>query len=273
MAVSFNTLNEEATIFNELNKNPLWWEKFKKDRSLYIEIRKDNQVNVYFEGGSVARIHYCSKHKQLQVFTHHKYLGITAEKPMYIECSKIINEKLDFILDQVKRNYSQKYNQNGITPKEQWSEKFIQSNLILESSTTHLDSEFAYKDNENDIRIDMVKVVDGAITFVELKRLDDPRMLKSTEDDPEVVFQLRDYEKFIESHKDELLSYYKRVYDIKKKLGLILPTSRPASVNTKAELLIFNRWEREHPARENHKRRMEKILTNANISYKIIDRF
>ena len=273
MAVTFNTLNEGATIFNELCKNQVWWKRFKKDDSLYIEIRKDNQVNVYFEGGSVARIHYCSKHKQLQVFTHHKYLGITSDKPMYIECSKVIDEQFDSILDQVKHNYSQKHSQNGSTPKEQWSEKFIQSKLILNSSTTHLDSEFAYKDKEHDIRIDLVKVVDGIITFVELKRLDDPRMLKSSEALPEIVYQLKDYEKFIDCHKNEILEYYQRVYDIKKKLGLVLPDSRPESVNPKPELLIFNRWEKEHPARENHKLRMEKKLTEANILYNIIDKF
>ena len=67
MAISFDTLNPDATIFQELKKNPSWWVRFKNNPSLYIEIRKDNQVNVYFEGGSVARIHYCSKHKKLQV--------------------------------------------------------------------------------------------------------------------------------------------------------------------------------------------------------------
>lgn len=78
MAITFDILKPEAKIFQELKKNPSWWARFKNDSSLYIEIRKDNQVNVYFEGGSVARIHYCSKHKKLQVFTHHKYLNLPA---------------------------------------------------------------------------------------------------------------------------------------------------------------------------------------------------
>ena len=76
MQVTFDTLKIEANIFSELKKNPEWFEHFKNDNSLYIEIRKDNQVNIYSEGGSVARIHYCSKLKKLQVFTHYKYLGL-----------------------------------------------------------------------------------------------------------------------------------------------------------------------------------------------------
>lgn len=55
MAVTFETLKPEARIFLELNNNPHWWKQFKEDTSLYIEVRKDNQVNVYFEGGSIAR--------------------------------------------------------------------------------------------------------------------------------------------------------------------------------------------------------------------------
>ena len=95
MAVTFDTLKKDATIFAELRKNPEWWQHFKEDTSLYIEIRKDNQVNVYFEGGSVARIHYCSKHKKLQVFTHHKYLGVppSSKSNLYIECCDYLDEK------------------------------------------------------------------------------------------------------------------------------------------------------------------------------------
>ena len=45
MAITFNTLNPDAKIFQELKKNPYWWTRFKKDSSLYIEIRKDNQTD------------------------------------------------------------------------------------------------------------------------------------------------------------------------------------------------------------------------------------
>ena len=270
MAVTFNTLSKDATIFSELNKKHGWWDTFKKDNSLYIEIRKDNQVNVYFEGGSIARIHYCSRHKKLQVFTHHKYLGISEDKPTYPECSDYIGDIINNVLSLVKKNYSQKHSADGVTPKEKWSEKYIQSELILNSRNIHIDSEFAYKDGTNDIRIDLVNVIDGAVTFVELKRLDDPRMLKSTEENPEVVEQMEGYSTFINKYSDDILKYYQRVYDIKKHLGLPLPDSYPTSVNKTPELLIFDRWEKSTKDRETHRRRMESILKRENVTFKII---
>lgn len=271
MAVTFDTLSETATIFTELQKDPMWWKQFKSNQSLYIEIRKDNQVNVYFEGGSIARIHYCSKHKKLQIFTHHKYLGIKEETPLYVECSKIIEDQFDTIISNVKSEYSQKKAKEGIIRKEDWSEKYIQSHLINNSKNVHLDSEFAYKDSVSDTRIDLIKVVNGTIVFVELKRLDDGRMLKETDDNPEIVTQMRNYEAFIDRYRNEILSYYQKLYTIKKDLKLDIPDSYPVRVSSSPELLIFNRWEKSNKQRDNHTTRMEKILKREGITYSIID--
>ena len=270
MAVTFNTLSKDATIFKELKKNPVWWQRFKSDDSFYIEIRKDNQVNVYFEGGSVARIHYCSKHKKLQVFTHHKYLDIVEEKPMYVECSDYINEEIDRIIPRIKEKYSQKKAVDGNISKEDWSEKYIQSGLIKASGDIHLDSEFAYKDDVSDNRIDLVKVIDGEIVFVELKRLDDGRMLKSNDDAPEIVTQMRNYESFIGRYSEKILDYYQRLYDIKADLGLPVPKARPERVRAKPELLIFNRWVKPHVKRDTHEKRIRQILEREDVNYSII---
>lgn len=270
MSVTFKNLKKGAVIFSELRKGPVWWEKFKADDSLYIEVRKDNNVNVYFEGGTIARIHYCSKHKKLQVFTHYKYLGLDRSDRTYVECSDIIGDKIASVLELVKKKYSQKHSVNGVVPKEKWSEKYIQGNIILNSRDVHLDSEFAYKEGDTDIRIDLVRVVDGAVKFVELKRLDDARMLKSTDDSPEVVEQMVRYSEFIDKHKSDILNYYQTLYEIKSSLGLPVPASVPESVCIIPELLIFDRWESAHPAREVHRRRMEEILSRENIEYKII---
>lgn len=270
MAVKFNTLNKDSAIFKELSKGPFWWQQFKSDTNFYIEVRKDNQVNVYFEGGSVARLHYCSRHKKLQVFTHHKYLGIPYKKPVYVECSNIIGENIEEILSRVKSCYSQKKKVCGPLAKESWSEKYIQSKLIRDNKQYHLDSEFAYKDEYIDIRIDMVDVIDGKVTFVELKRLDDRRMLRKSNDNPEVILQMNLYNKFIQEYRDEILDYYQRLYDIKKALGLPIPDTRPVDINITPELLIFNRWVKKHPARTKHKERVEDILQKNNIRYSII---
>ena len=229
MAITFDILKPEAKIFQELKKNPSWWARFKNDSSLYIEIRKDNQVNVYFEGGSVARIHYCSKHKKLQVFTHHKYLNLPApsKRNAYIECSGIIDEPketnseilvCDKVIERVKTCYSQKHAINGIVDKEKWSEKFIQGTLITQSSDFHLDSEFAYNDATDKNRIDLIRCDKGVITFVELKRIADGRMLHKTDESPEIVDQMNRYKDFITKYSVELLAYYQKLYDVKAEL-------------------------------------------------------
>ena len=274
MAVTFDTLKPDARIFLELNNNPHWWNRFKEDSSLYIEVRKDNQVNVYFEGGSIARIH-CSKHKKLQVFIHHKYLGIPkpADNNLYVEYSDKIGSCLNDVLDRVKTVYSQKGSIDGVVPKEKWSEKYIQGTLIVQSRQYHLDSEFAYIDGETSNRIDLVKCSDGMVTFVELKRMSDNRMLHETDATPEVVYQMNRYKQFIEKFSSQLLEYYQKLYDIKKSLGLPVPETRPVCINPIPELLIFDCWEKNTKGRDEHRRRLCEILQKEDVKFSIMTDF
>lgn len=271
MPVTFDTLKPDARIFLELNNNPHWWKRFKEDSSLYIEVRKDNQVNVYFEGGSIARIHYCSKHKKLQVFTHHKYLGMP--KPVnnnpYVECSDKIASCLNEVLYRIKTIYSQKNNDNGTFYKEKWSEKYIQGTLIVQSRQFHLDSEFAYIDGETSNRIDLVRCSDGMLNFVELKRMGDNRMLHETDATPEVVYQVNRYKQFIEKYSSQLLEYYQKLYDIKKSLELPVPEFRPICINPIPELLIFDCWEKNTKGRDEHRRRLFEILQKENVRFSV----
>ena len=275
MPVTFDTLKTEARIFHELNNNPHWWKQFKEDTSLYIEVRKDNQVNVYFEGGSIARIHYCSKNRKLQVFIHHKYLGIPkpANNNPYVEYSDKIGSCLNDVLDRVKTVYSQKGSIDGVVPKEKWSEKYIQGTLIVQSRQYHLDSEFAYNDSETSNRIDLVRCSDGMVTFVELKRMGDNRMLHETDATPEVVYQMKRYKQFIEKYSSQLLEYYQKLYDIKKLLELPVPESRPVCINPIPELLIFDCWEKNTKGRDEHRRRLCEILQKEDVKFSIMTDF
>lgn len=275
MPIIFETLKTEAKIFLELNNNPHWWNRFKEDSSLYIEVRKDNQVNVYFEGGSIARIHYCSKNRKLQVFIHHKYLGIPkpADNNLYVEYSDKIGSCLNDVLDRVKTVYSQKGSIDGVVPKEKWSEKYIQGTLIVQSRQYHLDSEFAYNDSETSNRIDLVRCSDGMVTFVELKRMGDNRMLHETDATPEVVYQMNRYKQFIEKYSSQLLEYYQKLYDIKKILELPVPESRPVCINPIPELLIFDCWEKNTKGRDEHRRRLCEILQKEDVKFSIMTDF
>ncbi len=275
MPVTFDTLKPEAKIFHELNNNPHWWKQFKEDSSLYIEVRKDNQVNVYFEGGSIARIHYCSKNRKLQVFIHHKYLGIPkpADNNLYVEYSDKIGSCLNDVLDRVKTVYSQKGSIDGVVPKEKWLEKYIQGTLIVQSRQYHLDSEFAYNDGETNNRIDLVKCSDGKVTFVELKRMSANRMLHETDATPEVVYQMNRYKQFIEKYSSQLLEYYQKLYDIKKILELPVPESRPVCINPIPELLIFDCWEKNTKGRDEHRRRLCELLQKEDVKFSIMTDF
>ena len=275
MPITFGTLKHNARIFLELNNNPHWWKQFKEDSSLYIEVRKDNQVNVYLEGGSIARIHYCSKNRKLQVFIHHKYLGIPkpADNNLYVEYSDKIDSCLNDVLDRVKTVYSQKGSIDGVVPKEKWSEKYIQGTLIVQSRQYHLDSEFAYIDGETNNRIDLVKCSDGMVTFVELKRMSDNRMLHETDATPEVVYQMNRYKQFIEKYSSQLLEYYQKLYDIKKSLELPVPESLPIYINPIPKLLIFDCWEKNTKGRDEHRRRLCEILQKEDVKFSIMTDF
>ena len=270
MAITFESLKANAKIFEELSKNPEWWKRFKENSLLYIEIRKDNQVNVYFEGGSVARIHYCSKHKKLQIFTHKEYLNGNYDKT-YPEISDSIEEKYETILKGVQNCYSQKKGKINSLSKEKWSEKYIQAAIVVKNRSIHLDSEFAYNDELSKNRIDLIKCVNGVVTFVELKRINDGRMLHEDDDKPlEVVEQMKRYKQFIDKYEAQLLSYFQRVYDIKVSLGLPVPNKRPESINLTPELLIFDGWEESTKGRKDHRERMYSILKGKGVKFKTI---
>ena len=261
--VTFETLNPNAPLFSELKSgNYTWWENIKKDRRLYIEIRKDNYINVYFEGGNVAKLEYRSKDNTIQTSTHSKYLHGNGDD--YVECS--LDKDLETIITNIKKYYSKTEDKKE---KEEWSEKYIQSQYIIKYHSNYIDSEFAYKDDLLDIRIDLIECINGELRFVELKRLDDGRMLKKNDDNPEVVEQIKAYNEFIHKYEKEIIEYYDKIWTIKKELGLITPEKRPSSLADKPLLLIFNRWTKPTSRRDEHTSRMEEILKNKDIYYEI----
>ena len=214
------------------------------------------------------------------MFTHHKYLGLPApsKSNAYIECSDIIDKPIekdseilicDKVIERVKTCYSQKHAINGIVDKEKWSEKFIQGSLITKSSVFHLDSEFAYNDAASQNRIDLVRCDNGIITFVELKRIADGRMLHKTDESPEIVEQMNRYKDFINRYSAQLLAYYQKLYDVKVELGLHVPSVRPASINHEPHLLIFDNWTKVTSGRKIHRERLIDILNREQIVYSI----
>lgn len=133
----------------------------------------------------------------------------------------------------------------------------------------HLDSEFAYNDASEKNRIDVVRCENGVITFVELKRIGDGRMLHNTDESPEIIDQMDRYKDFITKYTDELLTYYQKLYDVKAGLGLPVPQVRPTSINPEPHLLIFDNWTKETSRRKDHRERLVDILNRKHISFSI----
>lgn len=257
---TFDAINQEAPVFEILRNNPpSWWTALLRNKDIYVEVRKDNYLNMYYEGGCIAKVRYCSKHKKVQAIAHEKYIGIK-DGTKYRNIADELETKVDSMLALIQENYSRK---NGIG-KEKMSEKLIQSKLITKYPTFYIDSEFAYRIADNELlRFDLVECdTCGRLKFVELKRIDDARMLNIDDTAPEVVAQIQKYRDFIQLHEDELLAFYQKVYDIKSSLHLPVPKVRPTSIIKEPYLYIFDRWEKATAKRATHTTRMRNVLDN-----------
>ena len=213
---NFDILNPEHPIFNKLiSENPEWWQILKNDSEIYIDVRKGNYLNAYYNGGSILKIKL-SKTKEFEAETHYKYqnqsLNQTLKSPYIKYNLKDIN------LNTVASFKTAIKNSQSVE-----SEKKIQGQMIISLSSKYLDSEFAYNDNGKLIRIDMVKLKDRKIVFEELKRIQDGRLITNMYEngEPEILSQVKTYNEFIKSHKDELKKYYAKIFKLKAKLGLL----------------------------------------------------
>ena len=282
-------LNSNHPIYNILSSKdaPVWWSNIKKDSSLYIEIRKENYLNVYYRGGCVAKIEY-TRGDKFEVVSHPKYLGLLDQSnPNWykrrIKDNKVVYEAiyqdstawLNSLgkLEQLKKNVASVY--SGDNEGESTSEKYIQGELIIKYRDKYLDSEFAYRmfdGQRHTIRIDLVKIENGKIIFEELKRIKDGRLL-TKDGEPEILTQMGNYEGFLKQNQNALTQYYRILYKTKKQLGLPVPPITDIDsvcVDPKPTLLIFNNYETDGARRNNRISSMEDILKKANISYNLI---
>lgn len=282
-------LNSDHPIFNILSSNdaPDWWHNIKRDNLLYIEIRKENYLNVYYLRGCVARIKYNTHHKQFEILTHPKYLErLDTSNPKWYK-KKLKNGKTIYEayqdstawlnsmekLEKLKENVANVY--SGCDEGESTSEKYIQGELIIKYRDKYLDSEFAYRmfdGQKRTIRIDLVKIENGKFIFEELKRIKDGRLL-TTDGEPEILTQMGNYKGFLQQNQEALTEYYRTLYRTKKKLRLPVPPTNNIDsviVDPQPTLLIFNNYKKNSTGRTNRISNMEKILKNNSISYKLI---
>lgn len=265
------SLNKEAEIYRELKKQPDWWQRLLSIKGVYVEIRKDNIVDIYYEGGRMAKLR--CKSKRITATCHPKYLGMdvpTGSNPKYVDCLEVLKNNPYFIAKNIKICYSQKEGRNG----EDISEKKIQGDMICRQNPLFLDSEFAHRyeiGKRQTIRFDLVMIKNNQLIFIELKRIKDNRLLNKEDDEPEILNQMDKYQKFIKVNKDKLLDYYKTLYEIKSSLKLPVPECEieKLSVCEVPHLIVIDTYKSLGGKRKARIARMIEILNKASFSYTI----
>lgn len=245
--ISCNLLDLNHPLYQKLLvEQPSWWKNVTTDNEFYIEIRKGNIIDVYYEGGRAAQI--CLMKERFVVTAHPKYVYDNVKKDdsrlyrqskkdgkiifsaIYQDCLDCLatNEKIARMKQRIRDNYSSVKKEDSESNIEDISEKFIQGKLVVNNRGIYLDSEFAHKlfdepRSRKTVRFDLVKIENGRLIFVELKRFWDSRM-RTTKGEPEIIEQMTNYKDFIEVNRNELCEYYKILYQIKMKLNLPVPS-------------------------------------------------
>jgi len=273
---TFTALDPESKIFLELkNQPPEWWKLFTYDPELYIDIRKDNYINVYYYGSSVAKIEF---KKDFIATTHQKYLGDNTPckknkkgndifKYIKIDLSTIDKNKISEIKRYIENDYLH------LIDSEKVPENWIQGKLIKENFN-YIDSEFQFNQNSKigKLRIDLTELSNSVLSFVEIKRIFDGRLSKSESNTntPEIIKQMKKYKEFIERYEDEIKDYYKKLIEIKRNLGLIKVVNSDFTINKTPKLIIADTYTKITEERVNRIKEINQLLEQKKIDYKII---
>lgn len=263
----FDALDEECRLWQELENNPpQCWKNILEDKALYVEIRKDNYVNVYYYGGNVALLRWTGG--KITAETHRKYLGKPDETDLYQDCTEILHSKegLDLIKENIREEYH-KLSKREKTDEQNRvytsNEKWVQGELKLRFPKRYIDSEFAYRIGKNNlIRFDLVELKGNELRFIEIKLITDSR-LRSNDKKPEIINQMTKYSHFIREHTEVLKDYYTKLLRIKKQLGLWNGETEIEHIALKPILLIVNTYKGIlSKGRENRKNSIEELKEN-----------
>jgi len=235
------SLNPSDKTFVELQiGNYPWWNNLKDNNNISIQIRKNNKIDVYYNGGAIlGELVYNDQKKAFSARIHNKYIPLKKDngyksltlnnndvkitssfEPMGF--SNFESEKLKLIMSRVNKHYGSD------------SEKAIQFGLFKKDDYL-IDAEFQYLSGDSsDSRIDLVRldVASKKIVFIEMKTIKDPRLFSDPDKDKKNIFhQLKKYHEFANTNEKDLLDYYKKVLQIKVNLGIAKPKIRDLSLD------------------------------------------
>jgi hypothetical protein len=222
------TLRVDHGLFQRLTTNPpLWWNNLKADKDLYIDIRKNNSINVYYNGGSILKLEGGKAYKAqihseyIPLQRDHDYVSyrfdgesIELEETETISINSFEADTIDRIKKRIRKFYPND-SEKGIQGR-----YVVKTNILPNSSGFFIDTEFAYEKK----RIDMVWVdlKTRKIALVELKTIGDERLYVDKQKTQETIDQqLQKYHNFARQNSNDLMRYYARVFRIKRDLGLL----------------------------------------------------
>lgn len=276
MKGTFSTLNPKAKIFEEIKiQRPKWWNLFCSDKELYINIRKDNYINIYYFGGSLARIEFKN---DFVATTHQKYLGNATPRRK----DKNGNDKFGYdtidlakldekIVESIKRRIKSDYLKH--IEDEKPAEKWIQGKMVNENPC-YVDSEFQFNQDKEigNLRIDLIELSNGILSIVELKGISDPRLrndVMRNANVPEIIEQMKKYKLFITKYEADILGYYQSLLEIKKNLGLSSVENVHFVLNKKPKLVIADTYQKTTNGREARIFDIKELLDGHGIDYVI----
>ena len=226
-------IDENHKLFARLiSKSPEWWKNLIADPEIYIEIRKNNYINVYCNGGSLMKLEGSDSFKAeihvkyIPLRGKGDYLGfcfkendISFQKIAPLSLNNFADESLSELKKRIKKYYPNK-SEKGLQGR-----YIIHNNNKVSSNGFFIDSEFQFSlEGSTKGRIDLVWVdlIEKKIIFVELKTMGDERLYSEGKQNPESIdVQLKKYHNFAEKNAPILINYYDKIFRIKNKLGIL----------------------------------------------------
>jgi hypothetical protein len=228
----FARLDPEHKLFKQLAEQPpLWWKNICNNKKLYIDVRKDNTLDVYFNGGKIINLKYTDSY---QGSIHFKYIPLTS-RAEYVPF-RISNDRIEIITDELAFADINNFDpdavasiQNSISKYfSSASEKGIQAQFVLAHNSSFIDTEFQYTSEDKGKRFDLiwVDINTRKLFVVELKSVKNPELnfdeqSRNSKSYKKIDSQLTSYKSFIKENKRNMEKYYQKVFHIKKKLGIL----------------------------------------------------